>query len=550
MVVSIMPLGDSITFGYRDNADDSKGFGREIYPSDVGGYRTTLWGLLSDPWNGFGLEKDFVGDFTDGPSESFDRDHQGTPGQSTSQLNNDIQNGKVFDQPADIVLLMIGSNDVYQSVNPGGDLAPSDVDNVIDVIPKDVSQIIVATIPMPSGETWMGETLPEKAAEWNGYIIGTISNNGANVHVVDMTDADIEVSRYVDDKTQYASNDTLTKGDSSGLHPTDAGYEVIANYWYNALIENALDTMLRKGGAVHMATTAEAENFSGADGLDTVDYSSDSGTTLTFPVSRPSPGDPNPPWATVTADGGVTVALSDTDPWGIGQEFGGAAGGYPGPHYVYQGPQGLFVYVARYAAGDSYESIEGVIGTKFADRIFGSDDGTIASLGGGADVFDNYEYSAAADVVSGGPGNDKIWTGAGDDQLYGGPGRDRLWGEAGDDRLVGGADNDVLNGGWYGNDDLWGGTGRDIFVFSGPFGQDTIHDFNPDEDQIWVQGFGTTGEIWGARVLSGWMQENDTIVYVYKLGESITLKNFIPDDMQSFLEGIVLSDNPPDAPLV
>ena len=92
------------------------------------------------------------------------------------------------------------------------------------------------------------------------------------------------------------------------------------------------------------------------------------------------------------------------------------------------------------------------------------------------------------DVLSGGPGNDKIFglTGsdvlngnAGDDVLFGGfgadtlngdEGNDRLYGGIGDDRLFGGQGNDRLNGG-LGDDLLDGGVGADTMV-GGP-GNDT-----------------------------------------------------------------------------
>ena len=94
------------------------------------------------------------------------------------------------------------------------------------------------------------------------------------------------------------------------------------------------------------------------------------------------------------------------------------------------------------AVGDSYISIEGLIGSQFADALVG----------------DN--------------GANTIFGQAGDDFLYGLGGDDALVGEAGADVLVGGTGNDALYGG-EGNDWLESdGTGYEYFV--GDSGNDTF----------------------------------------------------------------------------
>lgn len=93
------------------------------------------------------------------------------------------------------------------------------------------------------------------------------------------------------------------------------------------------------------------------------------------------------------------------------------------------------------AAGDTFYSIENVVGTDYDDLIVGTD-----GIGGNA--------------------------------LYGGGGEDDLRGEGGDDLIVGGA----------GNDDMRGGIGRDTFdwqaySFNGE-GADRVHDFEIGLDQL------------------------------------------------------------------
>jgi serralysin len=84
-------------------------------------------------------------------------------------------------------------------------------------------------------------------------------------------------------------------------------------------------------------------------------------------------------------------------------------------------------------AQDTYQDIENIDGSAFADSMVGSEE---------------------ANVLRGGGGNDFLSGEAGSDTLGGGIGRDRLVGREGDDLLDGGA----------GGDKLWGGTGNDIYV--------------------------------------------------------------------------------------
>lgn len=115
------------------------------------------------------------------------------------------------------------------------------------------------------------------------------------------------------------------------------------------------------------------------------------------------------------------------------------------------------------AAGDTFSSIENLVGSGFDD-----------SLGG----------NNSNNTIYGGNGNDTI-SGAGDaDTLYGEAGNDTLSGGAGNDRLEGGAGNDTLNG---------GAGGRDWFAFSaGGWGNDIIQDFEDGVDLIDFRGSGIT----------------------------------------------------------
>ena len=116
------------------------------------------------------------------------------------------------------------------------------------------------------------------------------------------------------------------------------------------------------------------------------------------------------------------------------------------------------------AQGDTFSSIEKVVGSNFSDVLMAHDAGVVFEGGGGHDY---------------------------------------LTGGAGVDNLNGGAGNDTLEGG-DGWDVLTGGSGADHFVFHRGDGPDVITDFQQGVDKIVLDGFsvhnvgafGIDGELW------------------------------------------------------
>ena len=109
----------------------------------------------------------------------------------------------------------------------------------------------------------------------------------------------------------------------------------------------------------------------------------------------------------------------------------------------------------------------------------GGDDGDDVLVGGTGD--DELNGGTGDDDLDGGTGDDLLVGGDDQDALVGGNGDDELFGGNGDDELNGGAGDDILTGG-AGEDILTGGSGDDTFIFGPGSGDDTITDFDLDND--------------------------------------------------------------------
>lgn|GEM_PF-867171 len=108
-------------------------------------------------------------------------------------------------------------------------------------------------------------------------------------------------------------------------------------------------------------------------------------------------------------------------------------------------------------------NVEGLRGTHNYDHLVGDDGANLLDGNGGYDWLEGY---GGDDTLLGGDN--------GNDTLSGGSGNDILDGGNGDDELRGGSGNDLLSG----------GSGSDTFHIGAAWGQDTVTDFNPDEDFI------------------------------------------------------------------
>lgn len=198
----ILILGNSITNGIE-------GFNS---------FRRPLWHRLND----VGLNFDFIGTMNTvynnlpHPNPDFDLDHEGHYGWTADQLGAYLP-AWLRDYTPDIVLLMIGSNDIYRGDQPSQ--VVSEIGVLIDQLRADnpnVTVLLGSLIPTidPSriaGSLELSSLLPAFAA----------SKSTANSLV-----------QFVDQTVNMSTSDLYDL-----VHPNETGEVKIAENWYNGLME-------------------------------------------------------------------------------------------------------------------------------------------------------------------------------------------------------------------------------------------------------------------------------------------------------------------------
>ncbi|EUC33439.1 carbohydrate esterase family 3 protein [Bipolaris victoriae FI3] len=191
----ILPLGDSITWGFINGGGSN-------------GYRERL---LSDLQSG-GYTVDFVG--TQKSGTMADKDNQGFPGYTINQIRG-VAGGGLNLRP-NVVLIHAGTNDLNRgnpSSEPDAD-APRRlgllIDDVLKVVPNAV--VIVAKI-IPSKRASLTNTI----RTFNNALPAIVSaraSKGSKVSLVDMS--------VLNPSTEL----------SDDLHPNVAGYNRMGDIWY------------------------------------------------------------------------------------------------------------------------------------------------------------------------------------------------------------------------------------------------------------------------------------------------------------------------------
>lgn len=189
--ITIMPLGDSITFGSPD----------PVY----GGYRHALGSLLAH--DGYAVR--FVGSQRSGAIPN--PENEGHPGWTIAQIKSGIDANRWLENyRPNLILLHIGTNDIRRG---NATTAPADLSALLDDIQArlpDARIIVALTIPFRRGVD------PAHHA-YNTAAAAIVAAKGPRVSIVDM-----EQILTIDD---YAD----------GLHPSSSGYDKMARAWESAI---------------------------------------------------------------------------------------------------------------------------------------------------------------------------------------------------------------------------------------------------------------------------------------------------------------------------
>ena len=204
--IRILPLGDSITWGYGSTSGS--------------GYRDFLLNLLTSANSSFSNDNiTYIGSLTSGNLSSPNNANEGHPGAVISQIADfakvDLSwNGSL---EGDVVLLMAGTNDMFRanlSLSEAPDRLGALIDEIVTAWPK--AAVLVATLTPTTINNMQGnidaynEQLPD--------VVSARAKAGNRTLVVSM--ANVTVGMEVD-----------------GLHPNDIGYDVMAQAWYEGLLE-------------------------------------------------------------------------------------------------------------------------------------------------------------------------------------------------------------------------------------------------------------------------------------------------------------------------
>jgi uncharacterized repeat protein (TIGR02543 family) len=196
----VLPFGDSITDGYVTVA---------------GAYRIPLFSTA----HAAGKHLTFVGSLVNGPTTvdgvAFPRNHEGHSGWTISQITALVPS-PALNTPPHVVLLMIGTNDMYGSSTG----VPAAIQRLDALLGKLVSSapnalIVVAQIT-PLGDAGR-EALVRSYNAGLPAIVNARAAQGQHVVLVDM-------------HTNFPTSEL-----ADGTHPTSAGYTRMASVWYAAI---------------------------------------------------------------------------------------------------------------------------------------------------------------------------------------------------------------------------------------------------------------------------------------------------------------------------
>ncbi|WP_216856449.1 GDSL-type esterase/lipase family protein, partial [Acidisphaera sp. S103] len=233
-VINVLPLGDSITYGWGPQDDLTQNT-----LSD--GYRGPLWSAFAD--NNTSIN--FVGDQNDGPATLLDTANAGYGGLTTSQIAVRLP-GLLESQNPNAILLMAGTNDIFGNVS-----ASTIAANILSMLEtvnnfNPLIHVYVATLT-PMVNSYSADVAPVNSAITS--MVAQAQVSGLNVSLVSM------------------GNVTTADISSDGTHPNATGYAQMAQNWYSAILAQQPVSGGTPGGASNPISSS-IYNLVGGSGND------------------------------------------------------------------------------------------------------------------------------------------------------------------------------------------------------------------------------------------------------------------------------------------
>ncbi len=220
--LKVLPLGNSITQGWM---------GSSLPVNQRVSYRQELFDLLLQA----GYNFDFVGSEHAGSTYISDDDHAGWPGIRDNEVADIMETGTtaaygaqatqayLFDYPADLILLHIGTNDVT-----GGDLDGSEsVERILDAIDDYETSTGNEVLVL------LAKIISRSGSNCTSYPNITTYNNSVVTMAQDRIDDDDDKIIIVD--MQCGAGIDYTDEMYDDWHPDETGYEKMGQEWFDII---------------------------------------------------------------------------------------------------------------------------------------------------------------------------------------------------------------------------------------------------------------------------------------------------------------------------
>ena len=213
---TILPLGDSITYGWTD-LDYALG-----QTNTENGYRAPLWWDFANQ----SAMINFVGPNTSGDSQLPSQSEAGYPGWRADQLAA-LLPGMLNTYHPDAVLLLAGTNDVFQEMNPAAYVAAN-----IEAMVKDAATL------SPGTHVYVGTLTPINLSRVADTTPPGQPNDAQLVDLVNQAIvAKITALKAAGYNVSLVDNSNITLSEiADAAHPTPAGYAHLAQNYYNAIL--------------------------------------------------------------------------------------------------------------------------------------------------------------------------------------------------------------------------------------------------------------------------------------------------------------------------